>query len=84
VILDEPTAAIDPIEESNIFRMFCEISKDKTAVIITHRLGSAKAADRIIVMDNSTVCEEGTHEQLMSVDGRYAYMFREQAKWYQR
>ncbi|GGJ27156.1 ABC transporter ATP-binding protein [Paenibacillus hunanensis] len=83
IILDEPTAAIDPIEESSIFRTFRDISKNKIAVIVTHRLGSAKIADRIVVMDEGQIIEEGTHEALMRLNGKYAYMFNEQAKWYE-
>ncbi|NMM55478.1 ABC transporter ATP-binding protein [Paenibacillus aquistagni] len=83
IILDEPTAAIDPIEESNIFRTFRDVSENKTAVIVTHRLGSAKIADRIIVLDDGQIIEEGTHEALMRLNGKYAYMFNEQAKWYE-
>lgn len=84
IILDEPTAAIDPIEESGIFQMFRDVSRDKTAIIVTHRLGSAKIADRIIVMEDGKIVEEGTHEALMAQKGRYAHMFNEQAKWYER
>ena len=51
IVLDEPTAAIDPIEESRMYKMFSEITKDRTTILITHRLGSVKIADRIIVLD---------------------------------
>lgn len=84
IILDEPTSAIDPIEEAKVFQIFNEITKEKTAVIITHRLGSVKSADRIIVLDKGKIVEEGTHETLLVKNGTYAYMFREQAKWYER
>lgn len=84
IILDEPTAAIDPIEESNIFRLFKESAKSKTAVLVTHRLGSTKIADRILLMENGQICELGTHEQLMAQNGKYAQMYREQASWYDR
>jgi len=84
IILDEPTAAIDPIEESNIFRLFRESAHGKTAVLVTHRLGSAKIADKIIVMENGEITESGTHSELMEQKGKYSFMFSEQAKWYIR
>jgi ATP-binding cassette subfamily B protein len=84
IVLDEPTAAIDPIEESNIFRLFSESARDKTAILVTHRLGSTKIADRILLMENGQICELGTHEQLIAQGGRYAKMYYEQASWYER
>ena len=82
IILDEPTAAIDPLEEADIYRKFAEISADKTAFIVTHRLGSAQIADRIIVMDAGHIVDMGTHEELMQREGRYREMYHAQAKWY--
>lgn len=82
IILDEPTAAIDPIEEANIYRKFAEISKDKTAVIVTHRLGSVHMADRILVMDAGKIVDMGVHEELMEKHGLYYEMYQAQAKWY--
>ncbi|MHC1695226.1 MAG: ABC transporter ATP-binding protein [Eubacteriales bacterium] len=83
IILDEPTAAIDPFEETRIYNRFAEISKDKTAVIVTHRLGSVKLADRIIVMKEGGIVQSGTHEELLAQDGEYKRMYTSQQKWYE-
>jgi len=82
IILDEPTAAIDPIEETKLYKQFAKISEDKTSFIVTHRIGSAKIADRIIVLDNGEVIEDGSHEDLMSKNGHYSKMYQSQSKWY--
>lgn len=82
ILLDEPTASIDPVEESNIYKKFAEISKGKTSIIITHRLGAAKIADRIIVLRKGKIVEEGKHEDLMELNGYYASMYKTQQKWY--
>lgn len=82
IVLDEPTAAIDPLEEAEIYRQFAEISKGKTALIVTHRLGSARIADKIIVMNEGNIVDIGTHEQLMQHGGIYSEMQQAQAKWY--
>jgi len=83
IILDEPTAAIDPIEETRIYQKFAEISRGKTAVIVTHRLGSAKIADRIVVMEQGKIIDIGTHDKLMEKPGKYREMYNAQRKWYQ-
>ncbi len=82
VILDEPTAAIDPFEETKIYNRFANLSKGKTAFLITHRLGSVKLADRIIVMNDGKVDDIGTHEELMARGGEYRRMFEAQSQWY--
>lgn len=82
ILLDEPTAAIDPIEEANIYNRFAEISKGKTALIVTHRLGSVKLADRILVMKQGRLKEQGSHKELMLLNGEYARMYKSQEQWY--
>ena len=82
IVLDEPTSAIDPLEETRVYEKFIEVSKDKTAVIITHRLGSAKIADRIVVLNEGSIAEMGTHSELMNKKGLYFRMYQAQAKWY--
>lgn len=82
-ILDEPTAALDPVAESRIYEMFGKISAGKSTIFITHRLGAARLADQIIVLDAGCVAEQGTHEELMGRGGIYARMFEAQRSWYQ-
>jgi ATP-binding cassette subfamily B protein len=82
IVLDEPTAAIDPYEETRIYNKFAQASKDKTAIIVTHRLGSVKLADRIIVMKDGQVVQIGTHEQLIHQEGEYARLYKAQEQWY--
>lgn len=82
ILLDEPTAAIDPLEETRLYRDFAVICKGKTSVLITHRLGSVKMADRIIVMKNGKVVQNGTHENLVNVEGEYKKLYEAQKMWY--
>lgn len=81
-ILDEPTAALDPVAESNIYNLFGKISKGKSTIFITHRLGAARLADEIIVLDQGTVKEKGSHQQLLEQGGLYSEMFEMQRSWY--
>jgi len=83
IVLDEPTAAIDPIEESRIYKKFTEISKGKTAIIVTHRLGSAKIANRVVVMAKGRIVAVGSHDELMEKCRLYNKMFHMQAEWYE-
>ena len=82
IVLDEPTAAIDPIEETKIYKRFSEISKEKTAVIVTHRLGSVKLADKILVMKQGRLVEQGTHAALLNANGEYSRLYMSQEQWY--
>ncbi|MDR0271748.1 MAG: ABC transporter ATP-binding protein/permease [Clostridiales bacterium] len=81
-ILDEPTAALDPVAESTIYRNFETITRGQTTIFISHRLGSTKLADIIYVLDKGKIIESGSHSELMSCDGVYRRMFNVQAKWY--
>jgi len=82
-ILDEPTAALDPIAEANIYRNFASLTGDKTTILISHRLGVTSIVDRILVFDKGRIAEDGNHTELMAKNGVYAKMYRAQAKWYQ-
>jgi ATP-binding cassette subfamily B protein len=81
-MLDEPTAALDPISESRIYEEFEKLMKGKTTVFISHRLGSTKLADEILVIDGGRIIERGTHEELMEANGQYAGMYEAQRRWY--
>lgn len=82
LILDEPTSALDPESECDVFRKFGEHSQDKTTLFITHRLGSVKMADRILVFKNGCLIEEGHHGNLLMAQGEYAALFSLQADQY--
>lgn len=81
-ILDEPTAALDPFAEYEIFTKMNEIAQDKTTIFISHRLYSCKFCDKVIVMDGGKIVQTGTHEELISVEGRYSEMWNAQARHY--
>ena len=82
LLLDEPTAALDPIAESELYQKYNQISEGKTAVFISHRLASANFCDRIILIENGAICEEGTHRELLARKGKYYNLFELQAKYY--
>lgn len=82
LILDEPTSAIDAIAEAKIFKRVHEVSKDKTVIIISHRFSTVREADRIIVLSEGKIIEDGNHEELISQNGLYAEMFNAQAEGY--
>lgn len=82
VILDEPTAAIDPLKEAEIYETFGEIGKNKMVFFVTHRLGSVLSADRILFFEDGRIVENGTHEELIELNGRYARFWQAQAGLY--
>jgi ATP-binding cassette subfamily B protein len=83
LVLDEPTAALDARAEHEVFQRFTELTRGKTAVLISHRFSTVRMADRILVLEHGTRKELGTHEELLKAGGRYAELFRLQAKGYQ-
>ena len=83
IILDEPTAALDPVAEYEIYRQFYQLVKGKTAIYISHRLSSCKFCDKIAVFAENTIKEYGTHNELVKKEnGIYAKMFAAQAQYY--
>ncbi len=82
LILDEPTASLDPLAEQEIFSQFDRLRRGKTSIFVSHRLSSATTADKIVVLEQGKVLEQGTHAELMQRDGRYKELFSTQAKRY--
>ena len=82
LVLDEPTAALDPQAEVDLYQRFVELAAGRMTFLISHRIGSARLADRILVLDAGRIVEDGTHEALLARDGLYAQFFRAQAHWY--
>ncbi len=83
LVLDEPTAALDPIAENETYLKYAELTEGKTSVYISHRLASTRFCDRILLLDGNTLTEQGTHDELMRLGGTYAHMFQVQASYYQ-
>ncbi len=83
LVLDEPTAAMDPEAEALIFQRFRQMTEGRMAVLISHRFSTVRIADRIAVLSNGHVVEDGTHDELMARDGHYAHLFTLQAAGYQ-
>ena len=83
VVLDEPTAALDPLAEADMYRKYHEMTRGKSSVYISHRLASTRFCDRIILLNGGSICEEGTHQSLLEADGEYAKLYGVQSKYYQ-
>ena len=82
LVLDEPTAALDPIAENKLYLQYRELTREKTSIYISHRFASTRFCDRIVLLENGVIKEEGSHEELMERKGRYAYMFGVQSQYY--
>ena len=83
IIFDEPTAALDPIAEKECFQEIEDLLKEKTVIIITHRIGLTKYSNKIVFLQNGRIIEQGTYEQLMSnTNGIFRNYYQEQSKWY--
>lgn len=83
MILDEPTAALDPVAENEIYLKYHELTEGKTSLYISHRLSSTRFCDRIILLEDGKIVEEGTHDGLMALNGKYAQMFYLQSQYYE-
>ena len=82
IVLDEPTSALDPIAEADIYNKYNELTKNKASVFISHRLASTRFCDRILFIADEKIVEEGTHEKLLALGGKYAQLFEVQSKYY--
>jgi ATP-binding cassette, subfamily B, bacterial len=82
LILDEPTAALDARAEYEVFQRFADLTEGKIAIIISHRFSTVRMADHILVLEDGVVLEEGSHEELLAREGRYAELFTLQAAGY--
>lgn len=82
IILDEPTASLDPLSEADIYANFFRLTKEKTTLFVSHRLGITKVVDRILVFKDGSIVEQGTHKELIAMNGVYANMYKSQAQWY--
>jgi len=82
LILDEPTSALDPIAEANLYQKYYNLTKDKTSIFISHRLSSTKFCERVLFFEYGEVIEDGTHQELLELDGKYAKMYQIQSHYY--
>ncbi len=84
LLLDEPTAALDPLSERDIYEKYHRLTKGRTAFFVSHRLASTRFCEKILFLEGGEILEEGTHEELMALNGRYADMFRVQGRYYEQ
>lgn len=83
LVLDEPTAALDPIAENDIYQKYSTMTQGRTSLFISHRLASTRFCDRIVYLAGGAIAEEGTHESLLALGGGYARLFEVQSQYYQ-
>ena len=83
IVLDEPTSSLDPLAEAELFHNFRNLLEGRSAVLISHRFSTVRMADRIYVLDKGHIIEQGSHQELLKLNGRYAHLFRTQAEHYQ-
>ena len=84
LLLDEPTAALDPLAESEIYQKYSDMANNKTSLFISHRLASTRFCDRIILIKDGGIKEEGSHEDLLKLNGEYAKLFEVQSRYYKQ
>ena len=84
IVLDEPTSNLDPLVETDIFRKYIDLARDKTVIMVTHRISVAALADRVVVFKDGRIVEDGRHEELLARNGEYARLYSTQARWYDR
>lgn len=82
LILDEPTSALDPIAESYLYQKYNELTQNKTSIFISHRLASTRFCDRILYMEDGKIVENGSHDELIKMNGKYSYLFNVQSQYY--
>ena len=84
LLFDEPTAAIDPLEEMELYGKLKELAGEKTVILVTHRLGAVRNADKIIVLEKGNIAEIGNFDELMRRKGYFHNIWTEQTKWYKK
>jgi len=83
-VLDEPTSNLDPIAEADVFKQYIAMTQGKTVIMVTHRISVASLADRVVVFKDGEIVEDGSHDELLKINGQYANLYSTQAQWYDR